>query len=401
MITALDVMLTLLGVPVMGGAAYLAALAAVAAKAPAPSPRDEPPPRLRFDIIVPAHDEELGVAATVQSLLALDYPKDLYRVIVVADNCTDATARVAAAAGALVLERHDPARRGKGHALAHAFARVLEQARADAVVVIDADTTASPNLLRAFSARLGAGAHAAQAAYGVQNPEASWRTRLMVIALDLFHGLRSLARERLRLSAGLRGNGMAFSCAVLRRVPPAAFSIVEDVEYGIALGEAGHRVHYVPEATVLGDIAPRGRAAASQRRRWEQGRAALARAHGPRLFRDGLVQRDAVRLDLALDLLVPPLASLALAAALGAALSTAWHAALGGSAITMIPWLLSIGFLFAYVLRGLSLSGAGLRGLTALLWAPVYVLWKVGVRLGPRLDPSRDWIRTAREGERS
>jgi cellulose synthase/poly-beta-1,6-N-acetylglucosamine synthase-like glycosyltransferase len=396
---ALDVLFTAFGVPVLGCSTYLAALAMVAApvtKTGAASVR----PRLRFDIVVPAHDEEIGVAATIESLLDLDYPKDLYRVIVIADNCTDATARVAAAAGALVIERNDPSRRGKGHALAYAFARLQEQARADAFVVVDADTTASPNLLRAFAERLGAGAGVLQAAYGVRNPEASWRTRLMVIALDLFHGLRSLARERLGLSTGLRGNGMAFSREVLRKVPPNAFSIVEDVEYGLALGEAGYRVHYVPEAVVSGDIAPRGGAAASQRRRWEQGRAALARAHGARLLREGLRRRDAVLVDLALDLLVPPLASIALCAAAGTALSIAWHRLVGGSLVTTIPWLLSTGFLAAYVLRGISLSGAGLRGVCTLLWAPAYVVWKLGLKLRRPLDPSKDWIRTAREGER-
>src|SRR5271170_6041431 len=95
---ALDVLLVVVGMPVLGCATYLAALALLATRAPFQSGGRLP--RLRFDIIVPAHDEELGVAATIESLLALDYPKELYRVIVVADNCTDATARVAAAAGA-------------------------------------------------------------------------------------------------------------------------------------------------------------------------------------------------------------------------------------------------------------------------------------------------------------
>ena len=83
---------------------------ASARRAPAP-PR---PPRLRFDVVVPAHDEERGVSATVRSLLAVEYPPELRRVVVVADNCTDRTAARAAEAGAIVLVRNDPGRRGKG-----------------------------------------------------------------------------------------------------------------------------------------------------------------------------------------------------------------------------------------------------------------------------------------------
>ncbi len=396
-------LLTLLGLPVLACATYLVVLA-IAAAPPSPpgAPRgDERAPGLRFDLVVPAHDEEQGIGATIASLRALDYPKDRYRILVVADNCTDATARVAAEAGALVLERRDPLRRGKGYALERAFARVEADAVADVVVVIDADTTASPNLLRAFARRFEAGASAVQASYGVRDPDASWRARLMRIALAVFHGLRSLGRERLGLSTGLRGNGMGFAREVLRRVPADAFSIVEDVEYGIKLAEAGYRVGYVPEAEVLGDMAPRGPAAATQRRRWEGGRAAIARAHAPRLVREGIARRDAIRLDLAMDLLVPPLTSLTLAALLGAAAALIWHLALGGSATVLAPWLLSMVFLTAHVLRGAALSGAGPRGLLTLLWAPVYVAWKVGLRLRRSPRGTQEWIRTARDGGRS
>jgi cellulose synthase/poly-beta-1,6-N-acetylglucosamine synthase-like glycosyltransferase len=392
--------LTILGIPVLACATYLFVLALAAEAPPIPARDDEPEPRLRFDIIVPAHDEESGIGATIASLRRLDYPADRVRILIVADNCADTTARVAGEAGAIVLVRDEPTRRGKGYALALGFARAEADAVADAVVVIDADTTASPNLLRAFARRFQADAHAVQASYGVRDPEASWRARLMVLALAIFHGLRSLGRERLGLSAGLRGNGMGFTREVLRRVPPEAFSIVEDVEYGIKLAEAGVRVGYVPEAEVLGDMAPRGAAAATQRRRWEGGRAALARAHAPRLLAEGLARRDAVRLDLAMDLLVPPLSSLALAALLGAAAALVVHVALGGSATAMVPWLLALGFLTAHVLRGLSLSGAGPRGLFTLLWAPVYVAWKIGLRLRRSPRGSQEWIRTARDGGR-
>ena len=77
---------------------------------------------------------------------------------------------------------------------------------------------------------------------------------LSVVALALFHVLRSVARERLGVSAGLRGNGMGFSREVLREIPHDAFSIVEDVEYAIRLGRAGHRVHFVAEAAVYGEM---------------------------------------------------------------------------------------------------------------------------------------------------
>jgi cellulose synthase/poly-beta-1,6-N-acetylglucosamine synthase-like glycosyltransferase len=386
-----------LGIPALACAAYLSVLAILARQPDVDPAPDARPPRIRFDLVVPAHDEEAGIATTIASLRAVDYPADLFRVLVVADNCGDATAERAAAAGAEVLVRSDPEHRGKGHALAHAFAWIEQGSASDAVVVVDADSSISPGFLRAFARRFEAGASAVQAAYGVRNPRASWRTRLMVIALSLFHVLRSLGRERLGLSTGLRGNGMGLTRAVLRNVPYDAFSIVEDVEYSLALGEAGYRVHYAAEAQVLGEMTARASASRSQRRRWEQGRGALARTRVPRLLRAGIRRRSPLLLDLAVDLLLPPLTTLTLLVlgGLGAALTL--HAQ-GGPLAPSVPWILAAGCLAVYVLRGWALSGTGLRGLVDLLvGAPAYVIWKIVLALGRRGRRRDEWIRTERE----
>src|SRR4051812_5965056 len=87
----------------------------------------------KFDIIVPAHNEALGIADTVASLRALDYPEALRAIWVVADNCSDDTAARAEAAGASALVRNDTEKRGKGHALDYAFAESQRRGFADAV----------------------------------------------------------------------------------------------------------------------------------------------------------------------------------------------------------------------------------------------------------------------------
>src|SRR5208337_2444609 len=199
-------------------------------------------------VFVPAHDEEAVIARTVANLRRLDWPADRFRVTVIADNCSDATARIATAAGGRVYERHNLEKRGKGYALAYAFERSAAEAWADAVVVIDADAEASANLLEAFAVRIENGACAVQAHYGVLNPMASWRTRLITIAKAAFHIVRSRARERLGVSCGIRGNGWCVTHELLNRIPYRAFSLTEDVEYGIELGLAGYRVQYADEA---------------------------------------------------------------------------------------------------------------------------------------------------------
>jgi hypothetical protein len=218
----------------------------------------------------------------------------------------------------------------------------------------------------------------------------------MTIALAAFHVLRSLARERLALSCGLRGNGMCFSRQILREVPHEAFSIVEDLEYGIRLGEAGHRVHYAEEAHVYGDMVATERASRSQRERWEGGRLRLAGEHGLRLLASGLQRRDPVLIDLAIDVLVPPLSLIALAVAVGV-VSSAVLANRGGPKTPLWLWAGCALALAGYVLRAWKLSGTGARGLLDLLCAPLYIAWKATLLLRRNSSKKNEWIRTQRE----
>ncbi len=355
-------------------------------------------PGPKFAFVVPAHDEQASIAGTVASLMAVDYPPELRRTFVVADNCSDRTGAVARAAGATVIDRDDPEHPGKGAALDYAFNRILATTDVDAVVVVDADTVGSPNLLTAFAARVLAGAHAVQAEYGVRNVEASWRTRLMTVALAMFHRTRSSARSRFGLSVGLRGNGMCFTRQLLTQCPHEAYGLVEDLEYGIKIGLAGYRVAYAGEAFVLGEMVSSGKAAVSQRRRWEHGRADLARTLLGPLVRRALARRSLMLLDLAIDLAIPPLSYIVLAVAAGLAVDGALSLRLGSPTLGLYLWAVSAFALLLYVARGLQHSNLGLwRALGALAYAPFYVAWKL-VAVAPR-RPSA-WIRTQREAEK-
>lgn len=386
-------LLAALAVPTALACLYLLVLTLLSARLRPPPPSLR---RVRFDIVVPAHDEAEVIERTVRSLLQLDWPRDAFRVLVIADNCSDATASLARACGASVLERHDTSRRGKGYALEFAFERCRRDGFAEAVVVVDADSEVSANLLEAFATRIERGAQALQVHYGVLNPRVSWRTRLMTIAMTAFHLVRSRARERLGVSCGVRGNGWCVTQALLGTVPYRAYSLTEDIEFGIALALAGQRVAYCDEAQVRGEMVSRAAAAGKQRQRWEHGRLALLRSSALPLLGRALARGDRVCLDLALDLLVLPLSYVALAVLLllgGAAALTWWHPAAA-------PWLwlalATAAALWLHILRGWQLSGIGWRGLLDLACVPLFVLWKLRILLGRRSPDA--WVRTEREG---
>ena len=366
--------LLLLTIPAVISCIYLLLLTLLSARPRQPERSFSP---IRFDIIVPAHNEALVIRRCLASLSRIDWPADRFRLWVVADNCSDNTADLAKTAGARVLIRRDNLRRGKGYALDFAFEASQALGWADAVVVVDADTSVSPNLLEAFAARIDNGADAIQAYYGVLNPWASWRTRLLTIAHGSFHILRSQARERLGLSCGLRGNGWCVTHRLLSQVPCRAFSETEDLEYGLDLGIAGIRVHYADDAHANAEMFTGEQRANPQRRRWERGRFQLMRERTIPMLVHAIKRRDAVCLDLVFDLLVMPLTTVVLN--VGVLLLLAVIAA-GAHPLDSIWVWMGLGCsaaLVAYVLRGWQLSGLGLRALPDLLCAPLFIIWKL------------------------
>jgi cellulose synthase/poly-beta-1,6-N-acetylglucosamine synthase-like glycosyltransferase len=373
----------------------LAALAAARRSVGTP-PSADAAPRTRFALLVPAHDEAQVIGELLASLAAVDYPVALRDVHVVADNCTDGTAavvRAAPLAGVRVWKRHDVALTGKGYALRW----LLEQLEAgghtyDAYVVVDADSRVSPNLLRVMATGLAGGAQALQARYRVANESNAWTAGLRAVAFALFNHVRPLGRLALGWSAGLKGNGMCFAREVIERQSWGSYTLAEDAEYHLSLIEQGVRVRYVPEAVVTSAMPTTLRQARSQQQRWERGRLLLARAHGPALVRGALRHADLARLDAIVEVCLPPISLLAglLAVVTVSALALPW---LPGKAVA-----LALVALFAlHVLIGLVLANLPPRAYLSLLYAPWYIVWKIGLYVGAAIQRGEArWVRTDR-----
>jgi 1,2-diacylglycerol 3-beta-glucosyltransferase len=395
--TWVTVILAAAGLPVLAACLYLFALTLVALAAPRRS-RPAFRTRRRFVVVVPAHNEEIGLGRTLTELSRLHWRADHLRVVVVADNCTDDTARVARQHGAEVMERHDTARRGKGYALDFAFRQLLtEPSNAwHAAVVVDADTVVSPNLLDACSARFDAGARAVQATY-LAFPRRGALSAITQTALTAIHVVRSTARERLGLSVGLKGNGMAFTRALLATMPHRAYTRTEDLEFGVQLALAGVRVAYAGDTTVWGDMPVTDAVAARQRERWIGGRMEVAHHYLRRLVRSAVRHRSLMRADVALDLLIPPVSVLAIATVCGVALSAAL--ASRGAWTAFGIWAAAFAALGVHVLDAARRAGHAwdLLGFAGAL--PAYALGKLRITLRAPARFGEAWVRTARAGE--
>jgi len=328
----------------------------------------------------------------------VDYPRENVEVVVIADNCSDQTALIAQRCGARVIERYDPAIRGKGDALAYAFAALRDEPF-DAYLVLDADTLVEPDLLTVMDRYIESGQRVIQAHYDVLNPFETRRTALMYVAFSIFHYVRPLGRSALGLSTGLKGNGMCFVKDVIDRYPWTAFSLVEDIEYTTTLVVHGERIAFAPEARIKAQM-PVGRAqATTQRMRWERGRFQVARRDGPRLLWQGLRRFDLRIFDWGMDLVIPPLAALTIAVMLGMVAAAA-VAAFGGNTLTamlLILWIGLMGALVLFVFASMAVSRAPRRAYRALLSAPAYVAWKLWIYLVMLARPApQSWVRTGR-----
>lgn len=398
--TALETALTVPGGLAALAGLYLALLSLAALvwlRRPRPAPQRRP--RSRLAVVVPAHDEERLIGRSVASLRAQSYPRELYEVVVVADNCTDGTASAARAAGARVLERRDPDARGKGRALRFAFDRlVAEPNPPDAIVVVDADTAAAPDFLERLAERFEAGAPVVQGE-SLLAVESSPGAILRAAAFLLVNRVRPAGRAALGLPTALGGNGMLLDRRALAAVPWEAYTSAEDVEYSLALAAAGIRVAFASGALVWSPPAPDRAAAAQQELRWEGGKLHLARAWLPRLLARALRARQPWLLETALALAVPPLGYLASAAAAGLAASAALAACSLAAAVTVIPWAVACAAIALHVLAGLRAAEAPRAVYRALLWAPLFLAAKLARShrlVGFRAD---SWVRTARAGE--
>lgn len=190
-------------------------------------------PEKSFALVVSAYNEEAVIGQLVDNLLKLDYPKELYDVFVVADNCTDKTALIARNAGAIVYQRFNNEKRGKGYALEWLFHRIFKIERQyDAVIIFDADNLVNQSFLIEMNSKLCQGEKIIQCYLDSKNPFDTWVTNAFSITFWLSNRMLQLARCNTGiLSNILGGTGMCIDMNVLKKIGWGATSLTEDLEF--------------------------------------------------------------------------------------------------------------------------------------------------------------------------
>lgn len=353
----------------------------------------------KYAVVIPAHNEENMIAKTIYSLLNVDYPEKLYDVIVIADNCTDNTARIAKNLGATVLVRYDDTKKGKGYALRWGFDQILKsEASYDAVVVIDSDSLVSGNYLNVMNHYFDKGERVIQSSDLVLPQPDNWSIEATRIGFLLFNYIKPLGRKVFGFNAGLRGNGMCFDADVLRETPWQAWSLTEDVEYGLILILNGYKIEFAPEATVWAQMPVQSVNAESQRSRWEHGRYQITRQYTGVFLKKALKKRSFAHLDVFIDLITPPFVNTMLFVCL-MLVATFLLLMMNLTGSTMpILWLILLGMGVFHLLYGLKTAEADPTLYKSLLYIPRYILWKIKVYARSTIVGwEMNWIRTTRD----
>lgn len=347
--------------------------------------------RGRIAVVIPAHNEESGVAATIR--LARAGLDSADRMIVIADNCTDDTAASARAEGAEVIERSDASRRGKGYAL-QAGVDYLRVDPPETIVFLDADCAPRGGAIERI-ARLAVDHQRPVQALYLARPavEAGAASAVSAFAWLLINRVRMAGLQAIGGFSRLTGSGMAFPWTLIANRALASGEIVEDLALTVTLVEAGSAPLLDIGALIETDLARSTTGAATQRARWELGSMRLAFRRARALLAKG-VAGDWRALLMGLDLLIPPLTVLFAIIVAGLAISIPF--ALGGQQGALVAFF-DAGLIFAVsvaaawfaygrsVLPPRTLSGLG-----------PYLLGKLRVYGGEGRKSARGWTRTDR-----
>ena len=349
---------------------------------------------LTVAVLIPAHNESLGISKTILSILPQLKKSD--QLIVIADNCTDDTATIAKKLGATAVVRTNDAQRGKGFALDFG----LQTLRCDPpqiVIIIDADCTISENLISQLVCACQFYQTPIQALDLMVSPSlASLKTKIAEFAWLVKNKVRPLGFKTLGLPCHLMGTGMAFLWADIANMPLANGHIAEDMVLGVNLCRANKPAMFLPEVSVTSEFTSSSTTETTQRTRWEHGHLSVILSEAPGLFLDAIKTRNLQMLGLAVDLIVPPLAILSLLSALMFTVTLLIHQFLPFKWLllyaTLILTILTISILIAW-----AFFGRHIISLKQLCYAPIYALNKIPLYIKFIFNRQVEWVRSKRD----
>lgn len=240
----------------------------------------------KYAIMVAARNEAGVIANLIESIHAQDYPSELVDIFVVADNCTDDTAAIARAHGAVCYERFDDKHRTKGYALQFLVERIRRDfgiESYDGYFIFDADNLLKKDYISRMNESFDAGEKIITSYRNTKNFDDNW-----IAASYGIHWLRSARFEHrprsvLRLAARVQGTGFLFANEVIKDGWNYT-GFTEDRAFAADAVANGYRISYNNAAEFFDEQPVDMKIAMRQRIRWAKGHLQAVAETGPKLF---------------------------------------------------------------------------------------------------------------------
>ena len=263
-------------------------------------------PKNRFALLIAAHNEEVVIGSLIESMLKLDYPKEMYDIFVIADNCNDDTAKISKSYGVNVCERFNKDKRGKGYALEWMFAKLFKMDKQyDAIAIFDADNLVHKDFLKEINSKLQEGYKVVQGYIDSKNPNDSWIATAYSIAFWTQNRMFQLARANVGFSNQIGGTGFAIETNTLKKLGWGATCLTEDLEFTCKLVLNGEKVGWAHDAMIYDEKPLKLGQSWTQRKRWMQGFTDVASRYFLKLLKKSIKERKFYVFDCALYVLQP------------------------------------------------------------------------------------------------
>ncbi len=230
----------------------------------------------RYAALISARNEEGVIAQLIASLKAQDYPSDLFDIYVIADNCTDSTAKVAKEAGAYVIIRNDQVHKGKGYALDHAFRMIRKyvgSAYYEGYFVFDADNIVDKDFVKEMNrTHLLKGYEAMTSYRNSKNYDTNWISAANSLYFMKEARFLNYPRSLLNTNCAISGTGFFVSQKVITKNNGWPYHLLtEDIEFSVKCAIDGVKIGYCDKAIVYDEQPTTMKQSWDQRMRWSKG----------------------------------------------------------------------------------------------------------------------------------
>lgn len=243
----------------------------------------------KYAILIAARNEEKVLPHLLKSICDQDYPKELFSIYVVADNCTDNTAQVAREHGATVYTRFNKKQVGKGYAISHLLEQIRQEPdyeSIDAFLIFDADNLLAKDYLKQINRLPAAGFEAFCGYRNTKNYGDGW----VASGYGLWYIHESTHMNRSRFALGttcaVNGTGFGFTRQLMERIGGWPFHcLTEDIEFNQWCAYNQVKIGYCHDAIAYDEQPIKFKLSWTQRTRWTQGGVQVSLRYGGRLVK--------------------------------------------------------------------------------------------------------------------